>query len=197
MFFELFANWFDYCHFFDKELTFYLDCIWESWFAVPFVQKEPNEYIFRSFAVFVMSSVDQFDRAVAQGNELSYLETRWIEFVNLFERDLYSIHCKLDFPAAKPSVMILAECLLPPFSFVAHKFHYPPLRCDISAPYPEMETHISNLSDGHLPPTPIRNPFAVVKECRRRASSWSPERMYRTSAAILISFRNEIAFLDR
>jgi hypothetical protein len=195
-FFELFANWFDYYHFFEEELGFYFQCIWESWFAVPFVSKEPNEYIFRSFAIYTLADLDELDAAVFRGNEAVFFATKWNGFVELFRSDLPDTYDRLDFASAKGSSLALAECLVPPFSSLARRYRYEAFKQAVNARYTDADTHVNDLSIGKLPETPIENPLLLIKECRRNPGLSGEPMGDRVSAAMLLAFRNEVYFLD-
>lgn len=73
MYWELFANWFDFYHFYNEDYDFFHKNIWNCWLKVPSVGKGLKIYIVRSFLVSLMNDTDKLFEAYLQDNDEEYI----------------------------------------------------------------------------------------------------------------------------
>lgn len=193
--FELFANWFDYYHFYDRDLPFYQTSVWRSWDAVPFVHKEQIEYIFRSFAIFVLSELDTYRGALASGKEIEYLNEQWERYEDFSKQHIPEIYEKFGFESCKQRVIDLALDFGGPFSHIAENYRNESFRALINLAYPELGNHIIMIFEGEVIEDEIKNPLLLLRECLRHQQSCRNKNDNSPSAALIFSLRNNVRFL--
>lgn len=194
-FFELFAHWFDYYHFFNEDHNFYQKTIWYSWLSVPLVHKDQMGYIFRSFAVFVLQDVVSLHQSVCAATESEFLDKCWSEFLLFVNQDLIEVAKVISFDSKREPVLILATDYLYPFSFLARKYRLDKFREKLNAEPENFRTQIDLIFDGVVIQEPIDNPFLLIREATRRSYDCAPRSDIRAaSTSLIFSLRDATQF---
>lgn len=180
-YFEFFAHWFDYRHFFNRDFNFYLWSIWRTWLDIPRVYQFKQEYWLRSLFVKLchswMNLKPEFERVYhGSTNKLD----REAGYIKLFERPLNEvidfIQCR--FPNRYKSIAllevekkeVLEKMLL--FFDLCRKFEEKYVILDIinvvEKPYSKLERDIELILAGKVVKSRIENPFLLLREMLRR-----------------------------
>jgi len=194
-FFELFAQWFDYYHFFNEDHDFYQKSIWISWLYVPFVHKDQTEYIFRSFAVFVLRDISALHESVYAVTESDFLKARWRDFISFVRLNLPETE-QISFEEKEDAVLALAADYLFPFSFLALEYRLDSFRHRLNEMPANFQLQIETIFSGAVIPESIANPFLLVREATRRATSGDNESIIRAASAALIFTLRDASHFD-
>lgn len=188
--FELFASWFDFYHFYDGKLEFYQVAIWNSWGGMPLLTKEPGEYIFRSFAIFVLADLDAYNFSRTQGAEKTLLEEKWTEYVHFMYENVPDIAARLDIESEKRGVFKNAEYYLGPFSKIPRDYRNEDFRAGINKNYEEIDLHVSAILRGEVIPGGIVNPFLLIRKLIQALWAEKAPLVDASSMSLILSIAN-------
>lgn len=194
--FELFANWFDYYHFYNRDLKFYFQCIWSSWATVPVVYSDVTEYIFRSFMIFLLSDVERYQGELLLGREDSYLADQWLEFKEVLTPCISLLNETHDLENDYKAVFDLVKVFGGPFSTIVSKYADDAFRKTINAPYENLESHVSIVMGGGVIDDEIENPLMFLVQCRKKFPELPLEQAAIASSAVMFSLRNSAEFME-
>ena len=200
---ELFAQWFDYRHFYSGDLDFYLWSIWRTWMNVPRVLENKIEYWVRSVFVRVCSSWDMIREEVGE------IEVRFLgnkprivaEIKEIFRRE-YKILTKLlleffpnDFEKIKlfstDDETVMLNILLHFYHF-AHYFESfyvnDALLKIMTKKYKLTPKHVNNILEGKIILEHIPNPFVLLRELSRYFYIKKKDPVLSTSSVITLIY---------
>jgi hypothetical protein len=165
---ELFAHWYDYYHFYNKDLEQYLKNVWQSWLRLSIVHENFSEYFFRSFVIFIMNDYMQLADAFHQEKEQtqSYLLSRWDEHLSIL-RKLYINTSSEQIEYIKSRRDDMCE-LFKRYAPVLELFHSDysndNFRNKINSDYTELGEHLDSLKKGKIIFGHIENPYILIKQ---------------------------------
>ena len=179
--YEFFAHWFDYRHFFNGDLNFYLWSIWRTWVEIPRPYQFREEYWLRSIFVKVSNNWNTLQTAF----ETIYKsglnqEERSKQYVDIFARQFTEIDqfIKLKFPyhyddlklSEQEQSELFEKALM--FKDLVRKFEEDYVNNDliisVQKPSSNLERDIDRIFEGKTLKTKIENPFLLLKEILKR-----------------------------
>ena len=196
-FYELFAHWYDYYHFYNGDMKFYQSCIWSSWDAVPRVNKQQLEYVLRSFAIFVFAQVDEYVSSAFSESERKYLDGKWKEFSFYMQNELADIYNKFNISSHKNEIIEQMIGFGHPFSQVVIKYKHDDFRLQLHKDYVNFDNHLEAVIKGEVVREEIVSPYKLLFESRRAADSMSPDSVALITFSLILCIRNNITFLGK
>jgi len=179
---ELFANWFDYYHFYNRDHGFYQKCIWESWIYVPIVRVAYTDYFLRSFFIYVWdqyeNSTELLDNelrryAKKQGDCKKFFDRTWKSYKDFMNTIVPHILEQFDLDNAMQKAMqesitnqALRLLVLLLNKFEQHKNDS--FREKLNLTYDRLTEDIEKICKGVILKESIPNPFLLVRETLRR-----------------------------
>lgn len=195
--FELFANWFDYYHFYDGDFEFFNKAIWSSWLNLPTVVRDPAAYLMRSFFVFLASKyqndveVWMMEIEKYEGNEAEFFSQDWNEYRSIF---IVQFPERLDSELNDPDIVseirdeiyiLFGECLK---LFQANASD--PFRDSINRTPGNIDGEISRIKNGEVIQDDIENPFKLVRGLYRAVLFDHYDIKMSSTAALIMSLSN-------
>jgi hypothetical protein len=197
--YELFANWFDYYHFYNEDHNFYQISIWNSWDTVPFVNQEKVEYVTRSFAIYSLQDIDEYLMHVCAGTDNKFIIDKWNDYTNYLKDNLPKIHSKYINDSISLDVMSHIQRYFLPLTFILNDSKNPEFKGLVNKGYTSLDKHISLILQGTIidesDDNVIENPFLLIRECTRMLSNDSTLNKSAASCAIIFSLKNRCNFL--
>lgn len=194
--YELFANWFDYYHFYHEEHDFYQKCIWQSWDAIPYVNKEKVEYISRSFAIFALQDMESYRSHIISGKDVKFIEEKWASYIDFLKINHMNILKKYTPESVATDIKTNALYYFLPLSSIILDSKYDEFREIVNQPYHELEGHIKNLFFGKVIEGSISNPYLLIKECMKIAQEKKDTETHMAGIAIIFSLKNSCRFFE-
>ncbi|MCG7895819.1 MAG: hypothetical protein JAZ12_15395 [Candidatus Thiodiazotropha taylori] len=193
--FELFANWFDYYHFYNADIDFYFECIWSSWATVPVVYSDVTEYVFRSFMIYVLKDNSVYQKEILLGREKEYLDKVWSEYCDFMEPYISILSIKHVVSQDYEAVMELVSVFGGPFSTIVDEYTNDDFRIAVNETYIDLDSHLDRVLKGEVVDEKIINPFIFLLHCRKMVPTLELEQRTVASSAIIFSLRNSAKFI--
>lgn len=190
IYFELWATWFDYYHFYKGDLDRFQESIWEGWLGVTIFFEDPNEYVFRAFSVFLLSEEHRFINGFIKGDQPSdIIHLQWIGFCKYITNLMGNK--KLDEIIAEVENEVCVSCSIympvvaPIFSSVKDE----DLRKEIFSEYENLQDHIDKIKSSTIVTEEIENPYLLYYSLQSWVSQENPE-TFGPSIALIKSFEH-------
>jgi hypothetical protein len=195
---ELFANWFDWRHTFNRDTSFFLEVIWKSWLEIPIVWRKKSQYLTRTFTIFLAQDLQNFHRVSERGNNeliIKYIPAQWKCFTTSITQNLPEFKSYISQITKDELSEIFGDCvwLIPAVYFYDSKLE---IVCQIQGlgkrlnpPYPKLAQHLQSLESGMVITDPIPNPCRLQVELLR-CSRNNHHMSFRTQAAFVFSLEN-------
>ncbi len=177
---EWFAHWFDYRHFFNGDLHFYLWSIWRTYLEIPRVYRFKFDYWARSLFIWccyrwpdLVPKIKDISRSFPNNVE------RMDQFAPFFLEELEALCAFLEtkFKGNFNGISLSNEEKIEVFGmFYPHvdllwlfeeKYVSEDIIKSINAGYPLLDRHISVIREGKIATGKIENPFLLLKEILR------------------------------
>jgi hypothetical protein len=200
---ELFAQWFDYRHFYDGDLEFYLWSIWRTWLQVPRVFQNKVEYWIRSVFIKVCHSWEQLDEKfrVIEKKYPDDLKRNKDERVKLLTEEylyvsrLLAKHFPKEFSRFSLSThdeIKAVQAGLYWYYHFAHPFTTYYVNHDIihaiNKSYPNLENHMKDTLNGRVVLEKVQNPFLLLRELLRTFFKKGGNKDLSTSSAVSLIY---------
>ena len=190
--FELFAHWYDFYHFYDKDITFYLKSIWQSWLFLPIVHVNFNNYFLRSFVVFVYRDLEELIVIMKTGPTefKAYVEQSWNEHLTKIP---IGDHQLTFISNQKKSLLELFYKLNVLLILIFNNSKDDSFRESINDPYPTLDDHIGEVIKGNIILEKINNPFLLVKNIWKKTFE---EDNAKINNSLIFSLKNGTILLE-
>jgi len=178
---ELFSHWFDYRHFFDGDLDFYLWSIWRTYLDIPRVLYFKTEYWTRSLFVALCHDWEATSRAITKIYQKSTSSDEYKNgLVGLFAAKFRPLYQSLldkfkerlhPFKLEAGEIEDIAGMLIPFFDLARifeEKYVNPKIREGINGKYPRLPEDLKAILSGNVVIDPIPNSFLLLREIVRR-----------------------------
>jgi hypothetical protein len=175
--FELFAHWFDYKHFFNSELDFYLWSIWRTYIDIPRVHRHKLDYWARSLFVRLCHFWKMIEPKLLKIYESSANKTKEVRNIKgLFLKELDVLYGFIEeklsgsFDVIKLSGAERVEAvnMVVEYYALCPLFENDYVNKDIidkaNLNYPRLDKDIKSIQNGKVITTHIKNPFLLLRE---------------------------------
>ncbi|MDY0041050.1 MAG: hypothetical protein RBS57_12130 [Desulforhabdus sp.] len=179
---ELFAQWFDYSHFYESDWEFYLWSIWTTWLEVPRVFQNKVEYWIRCVFIKICHSWQELS-AKFRDIDISHLddETNGKKRMELLSDQFADVAETLKklFPTQYSRIEVAAEedgkQVLEGVYLLYHFAHYftsyysnDDLKKSVNTRYKGIDGHVDAIMKGKAVVEKIPNPFLLLREVLRK-----------------------------
>lgn len=191
---ELFANWFDFYHFYDSDVDLFFSNIWKCWLKVPTVKINLRRYIVRSFVVYLLTSVDKLRYAYSQDEEEGYVRDQFDNFVLLLRKHISTFR-EDKIELLKDDVVEKAGYYAIPMCDLISDYRFDAFRNIVNRTYDTLDVQVDCILRGEVIDGNIENPFLLYKECLKQVleSHKSTDKKWLASSAFILSMRGRRA----
>lgn len=176
---EVFAHWFDFRHFFNGEIDFYLWSIWKTWFDIPRIYQFRTEYWVRSAMIKICN---EWSRLSPKFEKLSKKTSEWLEGIKEIFRVEYNYVqqlLKIKFPDKYKAIMLNSKEEEELFELLSSVFHLvkrfeefyinPSILREVNKSYPRLDKDIDRILSGESIKIRIPNPLLLLREILRKS----------------------------
>ncbi len=176
---ELFAHWFDFTHFFDRDVDFYLWSIWRTWVKLPRTHQYKKYYWIRSIFICLCSKWETIEVEIQKVFIELNREAGLDALVQIMMRELEAFACyvKSKFPIEYPTIEptqdekleIVSVLINYPDFIVKFEENYINRKIirNINRSYKDIKDDIASVNAGVPISQPIPNPFLFLREILR------------------------------
>lgn len=194
--FELFAHWYDFTHFYDKDFKSFMRNIWRSWIILPVVNINMVEYFTRSYVIYMTKELDKVFHAYNNGSSEYniFLDTTLKEHNELL-CDIFPSFVSIvaEMELIKDNIKRLCQVYVPLIKKFNDVFEDKKFTQAINKPYEDLDKHVQAITRGQVVTNEIVNPYALTKRIAEKNNFRETEP--RVSAALVLSLKNQQSFL--
>ena len=186
--FELFAHWFDYAHFYNADYESYMVNMWRSWRVLGSFEDNFLEFLFRSFAIYLMRDFAAIEEArqlqdqhenigeytTSDGPFIELLSSMWDEHIEKLKSlsDTYfngSFGSIIDVQVSQSvttRILIQLDDFIPilfVFNKLAERDQFKSFKENINQEYPGFDRHVEMIQAGKVIHDKIENPYMLLK----------------------------------
>jgi len=176
---EFFAHWFDYVHFFNRDLDFYTWSIWRTWVKLPRIHQFKNNYWIRTVFIRVCNKWDDIKPQIQKAFLELDPDDAYLVIFHIITHELEEVESfiKNKFPDEFTTVMPtdedkeeIASIVLNYHDFI-RKFEdnyvNEGIISRVGKTYATMSKDITQILAGTPVTEPINNPFLLIREILR------------------------------
>lgn len=190
---EFFTHWYDYYHFFNRDYERFLASVWRSWLCLSIVNTNFEEYILRSYMVFMLTQSDRLveEYKRREGLIAVFLGQQWdVHLQQLSAMQLGITPQQLSVAIAVKEQLLGLALRYVPVVVRFLKYKNEDFREAINKDYPELNKHVAMIESGEVVLSKIENPYFLTKEVIFKNSSYKNAFV---TTALTISLKNQVA----
>lgn len=178
--FELFANWFDFRHFFNGDLEFYLWSIWRTYIKIPRVHTFKLDYWGRSLFVALCAEWGEVNQKMGEIYHKPYSDIEYMQNVqNLFMEKFLVLYNKIKSRFKNEFYTIslndhemtfvcnIAYRNIYLCKILEEKYINSDLISSVNRRYKNLDRDINYITSGRIITSEIKNPFLLLREVLR------------------------------
>lgn len=160
---ELFAHWFDYSYFYERNLDLFLRCIWSTWLETPIVWQDKRQYLIRTLLISLLHNhrASITTQLSMRSRTISQELTRLIRFLSGELERFSAFEMGVRETGAKNVIGNEAGQWLFLMALFETHFWNTDLYDKINKPYAELDDHVAQIRDGRPVSQGVTNPKAL------------------------------------
>jgi len=190
---EICANWFDFVYIFQREKIRYFPMIWKSWLRWKRVWERKDQYIFRSFMIFLSSDLEGLRKAQLEGhaNYLKYINSQFDAMRDLvmtkvpeFAKYISDLRSNI-----LQEIAIIARRFDQFFLFLEDKYFDKKVYDRLNPEYPDfiLKKHLKEIDEGYIITEDIPSPVKLLHSLYDKYTASNKEVPIRTTAATVLT----------
>lgn len=192
LYFELFATYFDYYHFYAEDMDFFQKNVWSCWLRVPIVQDDQSDYISRSFIVYAMKDLKGFSAHYVMNKDKAFLRRKWKDYKDYISTLMGG---RIELERYEEKVLAIALAVAGPFSTIFNgNLINEDFKNALNQEYDGWEGHVSDILEGRVVHSGMKNIYLILKKCVEQCNygnddDFSNNEYWRASATFIMSLR--------
>ncbi len=197
--YEIFAHWYDFYHFYNKDIERYILHIWQSWEYLPIFHSSFTDYYFRSLFVYFIQYENKLCELMVDENPDEYtlfcldLWSNHIDLVNKLTGNVINGE-KLETVNEEKTLHIQLFTAYINLMNIFNEYKNEEFREYINKEYDDIESNVSDILDGNMISNKIDNPFLLVKKIILKRLD---QKNLQSSTALIMSLKNRSNFFIR